>query len=129
MPSSVSRRSSQIQEIFRRTSRRVSPPPPHKPSLSRQPRANQERSATFRHLHPHDAEYSWVGRTGDGYRYDHAFCSRPFRDLITDCRYVHQPGQDKLSDHSALTMRLSLAPPQELPVSDPAAEAEPPTLF
>ena len=29
----------------------------------------------FRHMHPHDAEYSWVGRTGDGYRYDHAFCS------------------------------------------------------
>jgi hypothetical protein len=29
----------------------------------------------FRH-HCGDAlEYSWVGRTGDGYRYDHAFCS------------------------------------------------------
>ena len=56
----------------------------------------------FRHLHPDDAEYSWVGRTGDGYRYDHAFCSRPLCDLITDCRYLHQPRQDKLSDHSAL---------------------------
>ena len=83
----------------------------------------------FRHLHPHDAEYSWVGRTGDGYRYDHAFCSRPLRDLITDCRYLHQPRQDKLSDHSALTIHFSLAPPQALPVSDPAAAAEPATLF
>ena len=82
----------------------------------------------FRHLHPHDAEYSWVGRTGDGYRYDHAFCSRPLRDLITDCLYLHQPRQDKLSDHSALTMRLSLAPSQALPVSDPAAATEPATL-
>lgn len=28
-----------------------------------------------RYLHPHAAEYSWVGRTGDGYRYDHAHVS------------------------------------------------------
>jgi exodeoxyribonuclease III len=35
----------------------------------------------FRHLHPHACEYSWVGRTGDGYRYDHAFCSQALRDL------------------------------------------------
>jgi exodeoxyribonuclease III len=83
----------------------------------------------FRHLHPHDAEYSWVGRTGDGYRYDHAFCSRSLRSLITDCLYLHQPRQDKLSDHSALTMRLSLAPSQALPVSDPTAATEPDALF
>jgi exodeoxyribonuclease-3 len=83
----------------------------------------------FRHLHPHDAEYSWVGRTGDGYRYDHAFCSRTLSGLITDCRYLHQPRQDKLSDHSALTIRFSLAPPQTLPVSDPAVAAESATLF
>ena len=83
----------------------------------------------FRHLHPHDTEYSWVGRTGDGYRYDHAFCSRSLRGLITDCLYLHQPRQDKLSDHSALTMRLSLAPSQALPVSDPTAATEPDALF
>ena len=64
----------------------------------------------FRHLHPHDAEYSWVGRTGDGYRYDHAFCSRSLRGLITDCRYLHQPRQDKLSDHSALTIASQPGP-------------------
>ena len=29
----------------------------------------------FRHLHPGEAEHSWVGWRGDGYRYDHAFCS------------------------------------------------------
>jgi exodeoxyribonuclease III len=83
----------------------------------------------FRHLHPNDAEYSWVGRTGDGYRYDHVFCSGSLRDLIADCHYLHQPRQDKLSDHSALTVRFNLAPPQTLPVSDPAAPAEPATLF
>jgi exodeoxyribonuclease III len=83
----------------------------------------------FRHLHPDDAEYSWVGRTGDGYRYDHVFCSRSFCDLIADCHYLHQPRHDKLSDHSALTVRLNLAPPQTLPVSDPVVAAEPATLF
>jgi exodeoxyribonuclease III len=83
----------------------------------------------FRHLHPDDAEYSWVGRTGDGYRYDHAFCSRQLGDRITSCEYLHQPRADRLSDHSALTLRLDLASPGVLPVSDPAAAAEPPTLF
>jgi exodeoxyribonuclease-3 len=83
----------------------------------------------FRHMHPNDAEYSWVGRTGDGYRYDHAFCPRSLRELITGCGYVHQPREEKLSDHSALTMRFDLAPPEALPVSDPVTATEPPTLF
>jgi hypothetical protein len=38
----------------------------------------------------------------------------PVHDLITDCVYVHEPCRDKLSDRSALTMRLSLAPSDEL---------------
>jgi exodeoxyribonuclease III len=83
----------------------------------------------FRHLHPHDTEYSWVGRTGDGYRYDHAFCSHSLRDVITDCGYLHEPRHDKLSDHSALTVRFTIAPPDALPVSDPATSVEPLTLF
>ena len=32
----------------------------------------------FRHVNPMLVEHSWVGRTGDGYRYDHIFCSRSF---------------------------------------------------
>ena len=83
----------------------------------------------FLHLQPHDGEYSWVGRTGDGYRYDHAFCSRSLRDLITACRYLHQPREEKLSDHSALTVRLTLIPPETLATSDPVTATAPPTLF
>ncbi len=83
----------------------------------------------FRHLHPRDAEYSWVGRTGDGYRYDHAFCSRPLAVLIAECGYLHQPRTERLSDHSALSIRLNLPPPQALPVSDPVTAMELPTLF
>jgi exodeoxyribonuclease III len=83
----------------------------------------------FRHLHPRDAEYSWVGRTGDGYRYDHAFCSQPLAVLIADCGYLHHPRTEKLSDHSALSIRLNLAPPRALPVSDPVTSTDVPTLF
>lgn len=83
----------------------------------------------FRHLHPEAAEYSWVGRTGDGYRYDHAFCSRELAGLVTSCEYLHQPRFGKLSDHSALTLHLDLAAPQALAVGDPAAADEPDTLF
>jgi exodeoxyribonuclease-3 len=83
----------------------------------------------FRQLHPDDAEYSWVGRTGDGYRYDHAFCSQQFSRLVTSCQYIHQPRSDKLSDHSALTLHLDLAAPEALTVGDPAVASEPDTLF
>jgi exodeoxyribonuclease-3 len=69
----------------------------------------------FRHLHPRDAEYSWVGRGGDGYRYDHAFCSGPLAGQVTACYYLHQPREDGLSDHSALTMHLAVPPPAFLP--------------
>lgn len=84
---------------------------------------------TFRHLHPDAAEYSWVGRTGDGYRYDHAFCSQTLRDQLIACDYLHQPRMDKLSDHSALSVRLTVQPPGGLLASDPAAALTPPTLF
>jgi exodeoxyribonuclease III len=83
----------------------------------------------FRHLHPDAAEHSWVGRTGDGYRYDHAFCSTQLTQAITECAYVHQTRADGLSDHSALTTSLALQPPPDLPVSDPVATAAPATLF
>jgi len=83
----------------------------------------------FRHLHPQAIEHSWVGRTGDGYRYDHAFCSGALRDHVTGCEYVHDPRHDRLSDHSALTIRLAVALPPPLPISDPVAASAPDTLF
>src|SRR5580704_239419 len=49
----------------------------------------------FRHLHPTAAEHSWVGRTGDGYRYDHAFCSASLTESISNCEYLHEPRHDK----------------------------------
>jgi exodeoxyribonuclease-3 len=83
----------------------------------------------FRHLHPDAAEYSWVGRTGDGYRYDHIFCSASLAPLIGGCQYVHEPRENGLSDHSALAADFAILPPPGLPVSDPAAATAPATLF
>jgi exodeoxyribonuclease III len=83
----------------------------------------------FRTLHPHTVEHSWVGRTGDGYRYDHAHCTGDLASTLLACDYIHQPRLDRLSDHSALSLRLAVDPGETLITSDPAAASEPPTLF
>jgi len=83
----------------------------------------------FRHLHPDQVEHSWVGRTGDGYRYDHAFVAKALLDALDGCAYVHEPRSLRLSDHSALTLRLRVSRPARLVVSDPAASPAPPALF
>jgi Exonuclease III len=56
----------------------------------------------FRLHNPNKIEHSWVGRTGDGYRYDHCFVSKDIIPLISDCYYNHDPRIKKLSDHSCL---------------------------
>lgn len=83
----------------------------------------------FRAQHPDAVEHSWVGRTGDGYRYDHAHCTSDLAAHLVSCTYVHQPRLDRLSDHSALTVCLAVDPGKRLITSDPAAASEPPTLF
>ncbi|QKW10799.1 endonuclease/exonuclease/phosphatase [Streptomyces sp. NA04227] len=86
----------------------------------------------FRTLHPEAAEYSWVGRTGDGYRYDHAHASARLAAELRGCSYVHEPrtGSDRLTDHSALTVSLALLPAVLLSVGDPTEQVElVPVLF
>lgn len=86
----------------------------------------------FRLLAPEAREYSWVGRTGDGYRYDHAHVSGPLAGEVEGCRYVHEPRTDeeRLTDHSALTVSLALTGAEPLDVKDPArVDAMVPALF
>lgn len=83
----------------------------------------------FRRCHGDHVEHSWVGRTGDGYRYDHAFSSASLRDGVARCGYEHQVRLDKLSDHSAMTLRLSIEPPRPLDVIDPTMATQEATLF
>ncbi len=61
---------------------------------------------TFRLLHPNELEYSWVGRTNDGYRYDHSFNSNDLTNSIESCYYFSEPVELKLSDHSAIITTL-----------------------
>lgn len=85
----------------------------------------------FRHLHPTATEYTWVGRTGDGYRYDHAHVSGPLAARVTRCHYVHETrtGPDRLTDHSALSVHLAVTASSPLLVSDPTTAADPGALF
>ncbi len=73
------------------------------------------------------SEYSWVGRTGDGYRYDHAFVSAPLLGKLLGCSYVHEPRtmDDRLTDHSALTMQLAIAATTPRLVTYPTRAEEP----
>ncbi|KND38834.1 endonuclease/exonuclease/phosphatase family protein [Streptomyces acidiscabies] len=81
----------------------------------------------FRALHPDALEYSWVGKTGDGYRYDHAHVSADLAAALRGCSYVHEPrtGDDRLTDHSALSVHLAVTPAAPLPVTDPTQGHEP----
>ncbi|MDQ1019004.1 endonuclease/exonuclease/phosphatase [Streptomyces afghaniensis] len=87
----------------------------------------------FRALHPDELEYSWVGRTGDGYRYDHAHVSEPLAAVLHECSYTHDVriGDDRLTDHSALSVSLAVRPTTPLTVVPPlTVAAEPaPALF
>lgn len=83
----------------------------------------------FRHLNPELLEYSWVGRTGDGYRYDHVFCSESLCDVLTACEYLHEPRESRLSDHSAVKAIFRIEPASSRAVSDPVAVLHPPMLF
>ncbi|MGW4033325.1 endonuclease/exonuclease/phosphatase family protein [Streptomyces sp. NPDC004838] len=86
----------------------------------------------FRALHPTALEYSWVGKTGDGYRYDHAHVSAGLGSALRDCLYVNEPRTRaaRLTDHSALAVRLALTAAAPLPVTDPTRAEDPaPALF
>lgn len=83
----------------------------------------------FRHMEPGTVEHSWIGRTGDGYRYDHAHCTKKLAAEIEECEYVHEPRTTRLSDHSALSVTFSCLPTSELNTMDPFEASSPPTLF
>lgn len=62
----------------------------------------------FKHLNPKLQEYSWVGHTGNGYRYDYCFVSENLSNNLKASFYLHEPRQMKLSDHSAIITEILL---------------------
>jgi exodeoxyribonuclease-3 len=62
----------------------------------------------FRLFYPGVDEYSWYGREGYGYRYDHCFVSRELKKYTKLCQYIHEPRKNRLSDHSAMILELDV---------------------
>jgi exodeoxyribonuclease-3 len=67
----------------------------------------------FCQLNPEVQEHSWVGRTGNGYRYDYVFTSSSLVPQLVNCYYLHEPRLKHLSDHSALTTKFKLLRSEE----------------
>jgi exodeoxyribonuclease-3 len=60
----------------------------------------------YRLLYPDALEYSWFGRQGDGYRFDHFFVSDSMSDDVVKCSYIHSARVSGLSDHSAMWLEM-----------------------
>jgi hypothetical protein len=57
-------------------------------------------SDAYRALHPDAPGHSWFGRSGQGYRFDHAFVTAPHAGLIRSCRYLQEPRELSITDHA-----------------------------
>ena len=61
----------------------------------------------YRVANPGGMDHSWFGRSGHGYRIDHVFVSRELQSGVKSCSYLHECRECGLSDHSAMTFRLT----------------------
>jgi len=62
----------------------------------------------YRHLHGERKEYSWFSNAGNGFRIDHFMVSPALLEGVQSCKYDHEPRESKASDHSAMSLELSL---------------------
>ncbi len=69
---------------------------------------NNEFIDAYKFCHPDKNEYSWVGRTNNGYRYDYCFISSDLKDKLIDCYYIHDTRKNGLTDHSAIVLSLEI---------------------
>jgi exodeoxyribonuclease-3 len=60
----------------------------------------------WRHHHPDRREYSWFSTKGNGFRLDHAFCSRTLTSHAAGVHYSHDERRAGVSDHSLLVTDL-----------------------
>jgi exonuclease III len=63
----------------------------------------------FRVLHSSASGHSWFGRSGQGYRFDHAFVTTRHSGQVRRCGYEHEPVDLRLTDHAALALVVDLA--------------------
>ncbi len=60
----------------------------------------------YRHCAPGVQTHSWIGRTGNGYRFDYVPVGAALVERIAGCGYLHEPREHKLSDHAAVVLNL-----------------------
>jgi len=60
------------------------------------------------HCAPGVQAHSWIGRTGDGYRYDYFHVGGDLGGRITACAYLHETREQRLTDHAAVTLCLAV---------------------
>jgi exodeoxyribonuclease-3 len=77
---------------------------------------------------PGEQAYSWIGRTGDGYRYDYFHVGWELAERIRGCAYLHETRDRRLTDHAAVTLELAVDEVRRLETSDPTEDGSV-TLF
>jgi exonuclease III len=80
------------------------------------------------HCQPDVQAHSWIGRGGNGYRFDYFHVGSAFTDRITSCSYLHGPREQKLTDHAAVALALEIPARERLSI-DPAGLAGTGVLF
>lgn len=73
----------------------------------------------FEQCRPSVQEYSWIGRTGAGYRYDYFHVGQALTSRIAGCAYLHDTREQHLTDHAAVRVDLDLDAVLQ-PCQDPA---------
>ncbi len=59
-------------------------------------------------LHPGVQAHSWIGRGGNGYRFDYLHTGAALTTHLAACDYLHQPREQKLTDHAAVAASLNI---------------------
>ncbi len=61
----------------------------------------------WRFLNGEAKEYSWYSNAGNGFRLDHFFLTSSLSCRIKSCEYVHKYREQKISDHSMMTLKIN----------------------
>lgn len=67
---------------------------------------NNEFIDAYSYFNLNKKEYSWVGRTNNGYRYDYFFVAKRILGSCIHCYFDHSTRYTKLSDHSAIILEI-----------------------
>jgi exonuclease III len=82
----------------------------------------------YQHCSPGVQAHSWIGRSGNGYRFDYFHVGQALVDHIVDCSYLHEPRELKLTDHAAAALTLRMPRVARL-TADTARQTGAGTLF